>query len=169
MSLSITKALRIPKVSSDLASNVASERFQDPRFNVCPTWNGQDNLGRGVSYYSYDSLSAGCHDPSQRIEIENALRPNYHPYLDTNGIDGESQQYASSFGGRYDTMGMNRDQAFKMNARYGNVGPTGDIAAPMTPQQWATQQEELHQRNRRIMSRKYETNRYSAGMLRPGH
>lgn len=167
MSLSITKALRVPKVSAQYAANAESERFQDPRFNVCPVWNGQDNLGRGVSYYSFDSVTAGCHSAEQRIDIENALRPNYHPYLNTDGIDADSQQYASSFGGRYDTMGVNRDQAFKLNARYGNVGPTGDLSAPMTPAQWALQQEQLHQKNRRFMSRKYETNRYSSGMLRP--
>ena len=168
MSMSITKSLRVPKVSSEYAANAESERFQDPRFNVCPAWNGQDNLGRGVSYYSFDSLTAGCHSAEQRIDIENALRPDYHPYLNTEGIDAEDQQYGSSFGGRYDTFGLNRDQAYKTNARYGNVGPTGDIAAPMTPMQWAQQQEELVQKQRRGMRRKFETNRYSSGMLRPG-
>lgn len=167
MSLSITKALRVPKVSAEYAANADSERFQDPRFNVCPVWNGQDNLGRGVSYYSYDTLTAGCHDASQRIDIENALRPDYHPYLNTGGIDADDQQYGSSFGGRYDTFGLNRDQAYRMNAEYGNMGPKKDLASPMTPKQFARQQEELNQYRRRAMRRAFETNRYSSGMLRP--
>ena len=108
--VSITSALRVPKVYSGYAENVATERFQDHAFSVCPQWTGQDNLGREVPYFSENNLAAGCHDPSARMDIENDLRPSYHPYL--NVQDGISGDTTSSFGG-YDTLGVRRDESFR--------------------------------------------------------
>ena len=161
--ISITKALRVPKVSQQYVNNVYSERFQDPRFNVCPVWNGQDNLGREVGYYTFNNLTNGCNDPMQRIEIENNLRPNYHPYLNTEGIDAEDQQYSSSFGGRYDTAGIRRDEAYRMNAEYGNVGAEKPLGSTRTLMGQAINSDEERIRFRRAMQRTNEANRYASG------
>lgn len=163
--ISIGSALRTPKVSSQYAPNADSERFLDPRLNVCPIWNGQDNLGRQVGAYTFNMLSgaAGCWDPMPRILIENAVeRPNYHPYLNTEGIYGEDEdgdilQYEGcSFGGT-DTLGVRRDEAF---GRYGNYGlHTGQVnGVPNHRTDFESNME--RQRLSRALRRKYEFDRY---------
>ena len=42
---------------------------------VCPLWNGVDTTGRTVCEYSYWTKNAGCNSATDRVIIENDLRP----------------------------------------------------------------------------------------------
>jgi len=162
--VSISKALRIPKVSTAFAPNAESERFQDPRFSVCPAWNSQDNLGRNVSYFSFNSLTAGCHDPMQRIVVENFLRPSYHPYLNAQGISEDEYSFGSSFGG-YDTAGVRRDEAYHNYGDYQIPGPTKDLGSYMSPTATSFEFQRERDRQNRALRRVFEYNRYqNSGM-----
>ena len=153
--VSISKSLRIPKVSTQFAPNAESERFQDPRYSICPAWNHQDNLGREVSYFSFDSLTAGCNDPSQRITIENWLRPSYHPYLNAQGIEEDdiSYSYASSFA-NHDTMNVRRDESFKQYGQYQLGGPVHPLDKPMSNAATAFEATRERERVARALQRK---------------
>ncbi len=60
---------------------------------VCPTWNGVDTAGRPASLDSFYTKSAGCNSASDRVNVENDLRPQYIEYvnLDAAGIRGGFQ------------------------------------------------------------------------------
>ena len=124
---SLTSSIATPKVNAGHANSAASERFQDPSYNICPVFSGQDGLGRQVDPYTVVTTTAGCHSPDPRIAIENAHRPNYHSHLSTDGIhtggtysvDRSNERTTGragghSFGG-YDTMGVRRDEAYGHN------------------------------------------------------
>jgi hypothetical protein len=60
---------------------------------VCPPWNGVDTAGRPVCLDSFDTKTAGCNSAGDRVNVENALRPQYIEYvnLDAAGIRGGLQ------------------------------------------------------------------------------
>lgn len=155
----ISQAITTPKINTGLSVNVYSDRFQNHAHNVCPIHTHHDLYGRPGHAYSIDMLTAGCHDPQLRITVENALRPSTHPYLNTDGLEGDSYSYASSLQG-YDTMlggkVPGRDSGFGFNAAY--QVPQTDYASMYAHDQ------EVKQRNRAVQ-RKFESQRFkSSGM-----
>jgi hypothetical protein len=94
----IDKSVRTPSVATELDVNMASERFQNHNLNICPLFEGQDNLGRPANHNTFRAETYGCHDPLRRIKIQNHLRPNYAVYLNADGIDGDLQGQNPSFG-----------------------------------------------------------------------
>lgn len=153
--LSLSAALRVPKVSAEYAVNAYTESLSD----VCPTWNSQDNYGRQVPYHSYNVLKGGCHNPSARMDIETFLRPNYHPYLNVPGMDQDfvnTGNHGSSFGG-YDTMGTRRDEAFGM---YRDLETQQRKEPSCNAHDLDHEQMHSMDRNARLFRRVNETNRY---------
>lgn len=88
--ISLLKSVRSCIVSTGDANRMQSARFQDPSLMVCPMWIGQDQTGRVVCKPSYYTKSAGCNSATDRVYVENSLRPRYSELitLDTTGIDG---------------------------------------------------------------------------------
>jgi hypothetical protein len=156
MSISLTSALTIPKVSQDYASNVASSRFQDPSQSIYPAYMGQDNMGRQAHPDTYVTLTAGASNPLARIVVENSHRASYHQFLNADGIEGDFQNSVPSFG-RYDTMvGKNpgRDMQNNLNGQY--VVPSVSRSAGQAYQEagWVDI-------NRRAMQGKYQAQKFS--------
>ena len=89
--ISLEGAVRTCKVNTAWANRIQSDRFENPRLMVCPTWSGQDNAGRPVSADSYMTKSAGCNSALDRVDVENYQRPQYMEYmgLDAAGINGQ--------------------------------------------------------------------------------
>ena len=89
-SLSLEASLRTCKVDSAWANKVQSDRFLNPNNMLCPLWNGMDNTGRDICHQSFVTKSAGCNSASERVVVENHLRPNYTEYvtLSAGGIAG---------------------------------------------------------------------------------
>lgn len=128
MSTSLSASLRNPKVVAGHANSAASERYQDHTYAICPAFNGQDSLGRPIDPWTWNTTTAGCHSAEPVMTVEELHRPNYHVYLNTDGINAggtwsidRSNEYtfgrqATGFG-HYDAMGVRRDEAYGGNAR----------------------------------------------------
>jgi hypothetical protein len=88
-SISLESAIRTCKVDTGWANKIESDRFLNKDNLVCPPWNGFDTTGRKISPDSFYTKSAGCNSASDRVYVENALRPQYMEYinLSANGID----------------------------------------------------------------------------------
>jgi hypothetical protein len=88
--ISLESAIRTCKVDTAYANKMESDRFLNPSNMICPNWNGMDTTGRMVCADSFNTKSAGCNSSSDRVMVENNLRPQYMEYinLSTNGIDG---------------------------------------------------------------------------------
>lgn len=67
-----------------------SDRFQNSDAIICPVWNQMDSAGRPVCADSFYTKYQGCSSATDRIDVENHLRPQYMEYvtLDAAGIDG---------------------------------------------------------------------------------
>jgi hypothetical protein len=91
MSISLNSALKICRFNAGDAARLQSDRFLNPEEVSCPLWNGKDNLGRNACVDSYYTKSAGCNYASDRIVVENNLRPQYSQYitLDAGAIAGD--------------------------------------------------------------------------------
>ena len=89
--ISLEGAVRTCKVNTAWANRIQSDRFENPRLMMCPTWSGVDNAGRPVSADSYMTKTAGCNSALDRVDVENVLRPQYAEYasLDAAGIQGQ--------------------------------------------------------------------------------
>lgn len=90
--ISIQKAVRTCKVAPSEAHRIQSDRILDSNIMVCPTWNGHDTAGRPICADSFGTKTPGCHNASDRVIVENHLRPQYIEYinLDASGIQGKS-------------------------------------------------------------------------------
>lgn len=95
--LSLKNSLRTCKVDYASADRFASQRVLDPNHMICLNWNQKDLLGRTVCADSFKNKVAGCHDPLDRVNVENALRPQYAEYitLDTAGFNHSSTSMES--------------------------------------------------------------------------
>lgn len=89
MSISLEGAIRTCKVDTAWAPRVESDRFFNPNNMVCPVWNGMDTTGRIVCPDSFWTKRAGCNSALDRVDVENAQRPQYAEYinLDASGIN----------------------------------------------------------------------------------
>jgi len=88
--ISLEKSIRTCKVDTGWANKLESDRFLNPNLMLCPPWNGQDTSGRSVCWDSYYTKTPGCNSATDRVNVENALRPQYIEYvnLDAAGIRG---------------------------------------------------------------------------------
>jgi len=84
MSLSLMKSIATCRVDTGNSSRVQSDRFLNSNNLVCPNWNGTDTVGRNVCKDSWNTKSAGCNLSSERVDVENNLRPQYFEYINLN-------------------------------------------------------------------------------------
>ena len=91
--ISLEGSIRTCKVDTAWAQRLESDRFLNPNLMVCPPWNGLDTSGRLACPDSYYTKTAGCNSASDRVTVENELRPKYMEYVNLNasGIQGGQQ------------------------------------------------------------------------------
>jgi hypothetical protein len=120
--VSISNALRTPKVSAHFASGAHGERTLDPRLSINPRYVGTDHYGRPAHPDTQNILTAN-HDPRKIMSVEeHVVRPHYHRFLNTRGIHGESE-YFTPVQSTADTMGMKRNESMNKNGSYIYPGP----------------------------------------------
>jgi len=86
--VSLTAAIKTPKVTTGLASNLQSERSLNQNYIINPNRALYDDYVREANIDSIDALTVG-YDPMYRIDVEDSLRPQYSEYLDVpQGIQG---------------------------------------------------------------------------------
>jgi hypothetical protein len=88
--ISLEGSIRTCKVDQGWATKHFSDRYLNPSNMLCPPWQGGDTTGRAVCADSYWTKTPGCNSAGDRINVENALRPQYIEYvtLDAAGIQG---------------------------------------------------------------------------------
>lgn len=88
--ISLEGSIRTCKVDTGWSQRLQSDRFLNSNLMVCPPWNGVDTSGRPVCWDSFKTKSAGCNSASDRVIVENGLRPQYIEYVNLNaaGIRG---------------------------------------------------------------------------------
>ncbi len=96
--LSLTSSIRTLKVNPAWKERIATDRIFNPNLMVCPAWNGRDTTGRNVCADSFVTKQAGCSNASDRVLVENELRPKYIEFVNLNakGIQGGQQCKARS-------------------------------------------------------------------------
>lgn len=78
---SIEASLKARKVNTGWANRVQTERIIKQESMVCPVWGGVDSHGREVHKDTAMTTTAGCHLPNERVDVENAHRPNIVSHL----------------------------------------------------------------------------------------
>ena len=98
--ISLNKSVRTCKVNVGWAPRIQSDRFENSDAMMCPVWNGRDLAGRAVCADSFYTKREGCNSSSDRITVENSLRPQYMEYvtLDAAGIDGDMYEGSENVG-----------------------------------------------------------------------
>jgi len=91
--ISLQGSLRTCKPDTSWAEKLRSDRFENPDLMMCPTWNGRDLVGRPVSENSFYTKSAGCNSPTDRVYVENSLRPQYMESTTTDAYGFRSDIY----------------------------------------------------------------------------
>jgi len=92
--ISLEGSIRTCKVDSGWGAKLYSDRFLNPSQMLCPVWNGVDTQGRpGICPDSFMTKAPGCNSASDRVIVENALRPQYMEFvtLDAAGLRGGAQ------------------------------------------------------------------------------
>lgn len=91
--ISLEGSIRTCKVDTAWANKLESDRFLNPNLMLCPPWNQVDTAGRPAHQYSFNTKTPGCNSATDRVNIENNLRPQYIEYvnLDAAGIRGGQQ------------------------------------------------------------------------------
>ena len=79
--ISLQGSLQTCKVNTGYANKLQSDRTENPSNLLCPIWNGLDAYGRAACFDSYNTKSAGCSSASDRVVVENYLRPTYVEYI----------------------------------------------------------------------------------------
>jgi hypothetical protein len=82
--LSLQASIRTCQVQTGEATRIESDRFLNPMNMVCPIWGNQDLVGRNVCADSFYTKSAGCNSATDRVYVENDLRPQYMEYINLN-------------------------------------------------------------------------------------
>ncbi len=95
--ISLQGSIRTCKVDPSWASRLESDRFLNPDNMMCPMWQDRDTTGRPVCAGSFYSKQAGCNSASDRVLVENELRPQYMEYINLNaaGITGDPKVIAN--------------------------------------------------------------------------
>ena len=123
--LSLNGALRTCKVEQGWASRIESDRFENPNLMVCPVWNGLDNAGRPVAPDSFYTKRAGCNSANDRVEVENAQRPQYMEYIQLNAAGITAPLYGSTNMHAADSLVQTKtmDDTALVTGRFGAAGP----------------------------------------------
>lgn len=163
MDVSISAAIRTPRVDAGLGYNALSQRTLEKHYRVAPspivTEDGQvqDQYGRLTSHRAHPVVTAG-QNPSYIMQVESDLRPSVAASLPTyqGHNPGTTHRFSAdhpeSFGG-YDTAGVNRDIA---------TGHGGHYGVPYSAPQGISKEEWERQRQRLLMQRKYNADRFSS-------
>jgi hypothetical protein len=95
--ISLLGSIQTCKVDTGWANKIQSARFQDPALMICPPPTGYNHKGQKVCKFSFNDNIEGCKDPSERVVIENDLRPKYMEYITLNaqGFDSNTM-YANN-------------------------------------------------------------------------
>ena len=95
-SLSLMKSIATCRVDTAQTNRIQSDRFLNPNSMVCVNWNGMDSVGRTICRDSWNTKAAGCNSATDRVSIENDLRPNYIEYVNLDGGVINSDLYGSN-------------------------------------------------------------------------
>ena len=98
--ISVQGSLKTCKADTAWAQRLQSNRFQDPENMVCIPWGGRDNVGRPVNEDSFYTKTPGCNTPSDRVSVENQLRPQYMEHVTTDAYGFRANLYQPSI--KYD-------------------------------------------------------------------
>ena len=79
--ISLEKSINVAKVDTTRAQQLQSDRFLNSSKALCYNWTGLDITGREVNDFSFMHKAAGCNLPSDRVVVENDLRPKYYNYV----------------------------------------------------------------------------------------
>lgn len=96
--ISLQGSLKTCKADTAWAERVQSNRFQDPNQMVCVPWGGRDNVGRPITADSFQTKSAGCNSPMDRVGVENTLRPQYMENVGVDAYGFRSDLYTNRAG-----------------------------------------------------------------------
>lgn len=91
--ISLQGSLKTCKADTAWKERLQSNRFQDPENMICIPWNGRDMVGRPACADSFVTKSAGCNTPSDRVLVENQLRPQYMEATSTDAYGFRSDLY----------------------------------------------------------------------------
>ena len=88
--ISLSKSVRTCTIETGEAPRLASDRFLNYHNMLCPIWDGVNLKGQEVCPDSFVTKSRGCNSATDRVVVENDLRPDYISYITLNagGIDG---------------------------------------------------------------------------------
>jgi hypothetical protein len=97
--ISLEAAVRTCDVNVGEATRIQSDRFQNPYNMVCVPWDGLNSKGQEVCPDSFWTKTPGCDSAEDRVEVENAQRPQYINYvtLGAQGIAGHIYGNASAY------------------------------------------------------------------------
>jgi hypothetical protein len=123
---SISKQIAtVSKVNTAAASQLFSDRRQNPEEMSCPMWNGMDTAGRRVCVDSFQTKMEGCNTAEDRIFVENSLRPHYSSYvtMDAAGIAGDNlyDSRSDAIASDIDTATVYRKMLAKKTPRFGEI------------------------------------------------
>jgi len=104
--ISLENSIKTCKVDDAWANRVQSDRFLNPCNMVCPVWNGLDSAGRPVCVDSYVTKTEGCNNATDRVVIENHLRPNYIEYVNLSSLGYEGNLYNNRCTQNYGNFGI---------------------------------------------------------------
>lgn len=129
--ISLQKSLRTCKVDAGYAERSFSDRSLNPNNMVCPVWTGFDTSGRPACMDSFATKSAGCNSATDRLHVENALRPQYIEYVNLNaagirGIECRDRPIESSTVCQQQNLQQTRQIT---TGNYGMVSPSQHIVA----------------------------------------
>lgn len=122
--ISLEGSIRTCKVDSGWASKLASDRYFNPSQMLCPVWNSVDVSGRPVCADSYGTKTAGCNSASDRIIIENSLRPQYSSYVTLDmkeGLAGDMCQGSKHIRDSMQCANSAIRKTHQYTGQYGNV------------------------------------------------
>lgn len=111
--ISLQGSLKTCKADTAWAERLQSNRFEDPENMICIPWGGRDLVGRPAHADSFYTKSPGCNTPSDRVNVENALRPQY---METTSTD--------AYGFRSDLSNGNDSPICKAPFPTSNTPPT---------------------------------------------
>lgn len=104
--ISLENSIKTCKVDDAWANRVQSDRFLNPCNMVCPVWNGLDTAGRPVCVDSYVTKTEGCNNATDRVVVENHLRPNYIEYVNLSSLGYEGNLYSDRCAQNYGNFGI---------------------------------------------------------------
>lgn len=121
--LSLQKSIRTCKVDTGNSARLDSERWLNVDNLLCPVWTGRDLSGRQVCADSFFTKREGCNSATDRITVENDLRPKYFDYIALNaaGVTGNIYGGVSSA-----AMSNHVAQTRSINNVSGNFGQQFD-------------------------------------------